>query len=147
MTGVGARNLAQIQARMPATSHRGVPSRGPGLGHAVFALGRLRTGDMNRTEAVYAEHLEARRRGGEVLWWRFEGIKLKLADRTHLTVDFAVMVASGHIEMHDVKGGRGVWTEDAKVKMKVAAAEYPFRFFVCFPRSQRDGGGWDVEAI
>ena len=58
-----------------------------------------------------------------------------------------MLTAVGAFELHDTKGGRGVWTEDAKVKMKVAAALFPFRFCVCFPRSQRDGGGWDIEEI
>ena len=35
------------------------------------------------------------------------------------------MVASGQIEVHEVKG---FWTDDALVKIKVAAAKFPFRF-------------------
>lgn len=109
------------------------------------ALGRQRDGKMNKTEARYAEHLAAEVHAGRVLWWAFEAIKLKLADNTHLTVDFAVMRADGRLSMHDVKGARAIYTEDAKVKMKVAARLFPFAFCVAFPN--KDTGGWDIEEV
>ncbi|MCX3876357.1 hypothetical protein NAH03_02450 [Stenotrophomonas maltophilia] len=40
----------------------------------VLALGRLKTGEMNKTEAAYAERLRALQAAGEVQWHRFEGI-------------------------------------------------------------------------
>lgn len=92
-----------------------------------FALGRLKAGAMNKTETSYAQHLEARKIGGDVLWYKFEGIKLRLADKTFLTPDFAVMTRDGVMELHDVKG---FMMDDANVKIKVAAEQYPFRFFI-----------------
>ena len=106
------------------------------------ALGRLKTGEMNKTEAAYAAYLERRKIAGEVAWYKFEGIKLRLADNTFLTLDFPVMLANGQMEMHEVKG---FWQDDAKVKMKVAADLYPFRFIAVRPLPKRDGGGWKVE--
>ncbi|MEN4419207.1 DUF1064 domain-containing protein, partial [Enterobacter hormaechei subsp. xiangfangensis] len=38
------------------------------------ALGRLKTGQMNKTESAYCQHLELRKHAGEVAWYRFEGI-------------------------------------------------------------------------
>jgi hypothetical protein len=111
------------------------------------ALGRLPTGTMNRTEAAYASLLEQRRMVGEVAWWKFEGIKLRLADSCFLTVDFAVMRDDGLLMMVDVKGSHGVFTDDSKVKLKVASATYPFVFFTAMPRPKRDGGGWIEEQI
>lgn len=108
----------------------------------AYALGRLKTGEMNKTEAAYAAHLEMMRRAGDVQWFRFEGVKLRLADNTFLTVDFAVMAASGLLEMIDVKGSPAIYTDDAKVKMKVAADTYPFVFKVAFPIPKKQGGGW-----
>jgi len=32
------------------------------------ALGRLKTGEMNKSEANYAKHLELRKQAGEILW-------------------------------------------------------------------------------
>lgn len=91
------------------------------------ALGRLPAGQMNKTEQAYAAHLELLKASGDVLWWKFEGLKFRLADKTFLTPDFVVMTRSGLIELHDVKG---FLMEDANVKMKVAASMYPFEFFI-----------------
>jgi hypothetical protein len=106
-----------------------------------YALGRLKLGEMNRTEAAYAQVLEAEKIAGDVQWWRFEGVKLRLADKTFLTVDFAVMVRDGTLEMHEVKG---FWEDDARVKIKVAADQYPFRFIAITgkAKAKRDGGEW-----
>lgn len=111
------------------------------------ALGRLKTGALNKTEQAYAAHLELLRAAGEILWFKFEGVKLRLADKTFLTVDFAVLRADGQFELHDCKGSKAIYTDDAKVKMKVAADIYPFAFRVAYPRSKRDGGGWLVEEV
>ena len=77
-----------------------------------------------------------------ILWFRFEGIKLRLADNTFYTPDFAVMRADGQLECHEVKG---FWQDDARVKIKVAADQYPFRFIAVTVRDKKDGGGWNVE--
>lgn len=97
---------------------------------------------MNKTEALYAALLEARKQAGEIVWFRFEGIKLRLADLTTYAPDFAVMLADNSIELHEVKGH---WQDDARVKIKVAADQYPFRFIAVRPKPKRDGGGWAVE--
>lgn len=112
-----------------------------------FALGRLKPGQMNQTERLFDVHLDGLKHHGEILWYAFEGVKLKLADSCHLTVDFAVMAADGVLEMIDVKGSPAIFSDDAKVKMKLAAKLFPFRFKVAFPIPKRDGGGWRVEDI
>ena len=111
------------------------------------ALGRLPKGRMNKTETAYAAQLELRKSAGEVAWYRFEGVKLRLAESTFLTVDFAVMLSDGQLQMHECKGSKSIFTDDARVKMKVAAEAYPFLFLVVYPRSKRDGGGWLVEEL
>src|SRR5690349_6901766 len=103
-----------------------------------FALGRLKTGQMNKTEAAYGQHLELLKRAGEVLWYRFEGFKLRLADNTFYTPDYAVMAASGQLECHEVKG---FWQDDARVKIKVAAEQYPLRFGAIKALAKKSGGG------
>ena len=109
---------------------------------ALQALGRLKAGTMNKTEAAYAATLDARRQAGEVAWFKFEGIKLRLADNTFYTPDFAVMLADGALEMHEVKG---YWQDDARAKIKIAADLYPMRFLAIQARAKKDGGGWAVE--
>ena len=116
--------------------------RGKNAAQGLYALGRLKTGERNKTEAAYEALLNAQQVAGDVLWHQFEGVKLRLADNTFYTPDFAVMRASGQLEMHEVKGH---WQEDARVKIKVAAGMYPFRFLAVRPRPKRDGGGWQVE--
>jgi hypothetical protein len=104
-----------------------------------FALGRLPTGTMNKTEAAYADHLEQQRRRGEILWFKFEALKFRLADNTFYTPDFMVLTAHSFVELHEVKG---FMTDDANVKIKVAASIYPFKFILV---RKRKGGGWDLE--
>ena len=112
-----------------------------------FALGRLKIGAMNKTEAAYASDLRDAQTQGDILWYRFEGVKLRLADNTFYTPDFAVLASDSVLEMHEVKGHRAIFQDDAKVKVKVAAEAYPFRFKVIFPRSKKQGGGWDIEDV
>lgn len=113
-----------------------------GASHHVQALGRLKAGQMNRSEEAYAGFLETLKACGDVVWYRFEGLKLRLADNTFYTADFAVMRASGQIECHEVKG---FWADDARVKIKVAAEQYPFEFIAVSPLPKKAGGGWKVE--
>lgn len=102
------------------------------------ALGRLKVGQRNKTEAAYEEVLKNRQRAGEILWYRFEGLKLRLADKTFYTPDFAVMLDNGFMECHEVKG---FWRDDAKVKIKVASEMYPFKFIAV----KKVRGGWAIE--
>ena len=108
----------------------------------MYALGRLKTGERNKTELAYEDFLRQQLAMGLVSWFRFEGVKLRLADNTFYTPDFAVMRANGQIELHEVKG---FWQDDARVKIKVAADSYPFKFIAVKPRPKKDGGGWHIE--
>lgn len=113
-----------------------------GKGGSHLALGGLKTGQLNKTEQAYADRLRALELAGEILWHKFEGIKLRLADNTFYTPDFAVLAADGVMELHEVKG---FWQDDARAKIKIAAAMFPFRFFAVKVKNKREGGGWDVE--
>lgn len=112
-----------------------------------YALGRLKTGAMNKTEAEYAKYLEELKISGDVLWYKFEGVKLRLADNTFYSPDFAVMTRNGLIELHEVKGARIIFQDDAKAKIKVASDMYPFVFIACYPVSKKKGGGWEHEVF
>lgn len=114
------------------------------MNKALYALGRLKTGQMNKTEAAYDKHLALLQHAGEIQWRKFEGLKLRLADNTFYTPDFAVMAADGVMECHEVKG---VWMDDARAKIKIAADMYPFRFFGIKVKAKKAGGGWEVEAF
>lgn len=89
------------------------------------SLGRLKAGVMNKTESNYASLLEARKKAGEILWYCFNAMNLRLADKCFYKVDFLVLTSGNELEVHEVKG---FWQDDALVKIKVAAEKFPFRF-------------------
>lgn len=94
---------------------------------------------MNKTETKYAELLEAQRRAGKILFWRYESIKFRLADRTWYTPDFYIMRPDGTIEIHETKGH---WEDDARVKIKATAEQFPELWFVAV---QWKKGEWQFE--
>lgn len=91
----------------------------------VRVLGRLKSGAMNQTERRYSEHLESRKMRGEILWFKFDCINLRLAEKTFYKPDFFVMTSDNELQVHEVKGH---WEDDALVKIKVASDMYPFLF-------------------
>lgn len=97
---------------------------------------------MNKLEAKYELVLRARMQIGEVLWYKFHAFKLRLADNTFLETDFVVMRASGHLEVHEVKG---YMLGDARAKLAIAADMYPFVFLLVREIPKKDGGGWSLE--
>lgn len=105
-------------------------------------------GVMNKTEARYAQYLDTRVAAGEVVSWKFESVKIRLAKRTWLTIDFFVWMPNGSVELHEVKGRKGnryYATEDSKLKVKFAAEEYPLWIvWIVWPAKI---GGWDQERI
>lgn len=133
-------NFAARRQNRPGRS--AIPTAPRPAGNKNFALGRLPTGMMNRTEAAYAAHLAELQHAGEILWFKFEGVKLRLADNTFFTCDFAVLSKDSVLEMVEVKG---FWQDDARVKIKVAASLYPFRFVAVTARAKKRGGGWERE--
>lgn len=96
----------------------------------------------NQTEQRYErEYLQTRLNYGDVVDWVFEGVKLRLADNTFYTPDFFV-VKNDCFEIVEVKGSYE--REDARVKWKCAAEQYPwFRFFVA--RWMGKKKGWKIE--
>lgn len=111
-----------------------------------LALGRKPKSDgssrMNKTEAEWAERLELRRVAGDLLHWSFEPIKVRLADSTFYTPDFLVVLSSGELELHEVKGAFVM--DDARVKFKVVAEHFPARLVWA---QKLKGGAWKVEEV
>lgn len=139
----GAARTEPEHLRMPEVTPSKPAARG-GM-QAMQALGRLKAGELNKTEEAYRAHLDMRRMAGEVLWYSFEPFRLNLAPKTTYTADFLVQLASGHLEVHEVKG---FWTDDARVKIKVAAKMLPVFKFVAIKRVDEGKGkapSWAVE--
>lgn len=98
---------------------------------------------MNKTEAEYAAALACDVRHGDIQWFDYEAITLKLADDCRYTPDFVVVHLDGRIEFREIKG---FWRDDAKVKIRVAARLFPWAKFVAIrKRRKSDGGGWVQE--
>jgi hypothetical protein len=89
------------------------------------ALGRMKAGKMNKTEIAYSNYLEFQKKMGEVLWYEFEPMNLRLADKCFYKVDFLVLTKEMFLEVHEVKG---FMTDDSLVKFKTAGEKFPFKF-------------------
>lgn len=104
---------------------------------------RREPGKMNKLEAEYAAQLAQMQRDGLIQHFEYEGVKLRLADKTYYTPDFFVVRADGLIEFHEVKG---FWAEHNRVKIKVAAEQkFWARFFAITKEAKKRGGGWKYE--
>jgi hypothetical protein len=96
---------------------------------------------MNKTEAAYAALLTMRGTQGEIRAWWFETVTLAIGDDCRYTPDFFVWMADGTCEFHEVKG---FWRDDAKVKIKVAAREFPL---FTFRSARKEKGQWEIQEI
>lgn len=88
---------------------------------------------MNNLESAYAEILEAQKRCGIIIDYKFEALKFRLADKTYYTPDFLVITSLG-IEIHETKG---FMRDDANVKIKVAAETFWWAKFVLVTREKK----------
>lgn len=108
------------------------------------ALGRLPKGTMNKTEAEYATILEAQKKAGEILDYKFHPMRIRLADNTYYEVDFLVLHADQTLAIHETKGG--FTSEKGQLKIKLVAEVMPwFGFFKVIKRAKKDGGGFAIE--
>ena len=98
---------------------------------------------MNKLEEDYAKELELQKLAKQIVEFKFESIKLRLANNTTYTPDFYCLLSDLTIEFREVKG---FWEDDARVKIKVAAEHYPHFQFVAIRRlAKKLGGGWEEE--
>ena len=109
----------------------------------MYALGRLPSGVMNKTETDFARELDMQLKAGQIMDWKFEVETFKLAKDCRYTPDFRVMETDRTIAFYEVKG---FWTDDARAKIKVAAQQNPmYRFIAVKKRTKKAGGGWEKE--
>ena len=114
----------------------------------TYTLGRLKQGEMNKTEKAFADHLDELKKRGLIIDYWFEAVKLKIAsNRCDYLPDFLVLRTDYRLDLYEVKGAKAIFTDDAKVKCKVCADKYPFRLYVVYPIPKKDGGGWKFEEM
>lgn len=105
------------------------------------AKGRLKEGQLNKTEKRYKDYLEAEKHAGRIKCYWFESLKVKIADGAcWYTPDFLVMRPDGTLEFHEVKACPRMFMDDAKVKVKATATNYPFKMIVVYPKKTH---GWE----
>lgn len=98
---------------------------------------RLKPAFKSRWEGQYYEHLRELQHRGDVAWFKYEGLKLRLADGSYYTPDFPQVLADGTVVIDEVKGH---WREAARVRFKSAIEQYPF----VFREVRLVGGAWDI---
>lgn len=101
---------------------------------------RVRPTYKSKWEEQYAAVLELRKAAGEVLWYKYEGLRFKLANGAMYSPDFPLVTADGTLEIHEVKGQ---WREAAKVRWKIVREQFPFVFRLVQKGKGRNAG-WIV---
>lgn len=102
---------------------------------------------MNKIEEEFAHYLTVQHAAGEVLWWAYECMKLRLADLTTYTPDFTVLYPDGSMEHIEIKAtwshGKAGWVSDARVKYKLARETFPMFWFSVYRKlPKKEGGGF-----
>ena len=101
---------------------------------------RRNTPGKNRLETAFSEYLHKLWLAGEILDYKYESAKLRLARNTFYTPDF-LAVYPDEFHIYEVKGH---WEEDARQKIKWAAQLYwYFRFFGV--QREKKSGEWLFE--
>lgn len=114
-------------------------------------------GHMNKTETRVAEYLDAQKRRGAVLAYYFDALSLRLADATYYRPDFLVLLnampgAIGEVGSFPLRiiilEAKGHWEDDARVKFKVAARQYPHFTFIAARRlKQGERPRWQLQGL
>ena len=137
--GVRSEPAKRAQDTKPSTRQTAIKEsiRNLSAGHRVSHT----FGEMNGLEKRYGAHLDIRKAVGEIISWKFEPIKLKLAQSTFYNIDFLLWMSNGSIELHEAKGH---WEDDSRVKIKVAAQLFPEFKFVAV-QWDKARGDWKFE--
>lgn len=111
----------------------------------IVAKASVTVGDRrkkNKTERAYEDlFLRPAMQAGDVVWYAFERMTFLIGNDCRYTPDFAVQLASGEMELHEVKGG--FIREDARVKFRSCAEQFPFRVILA---QLDDDGHWSRRA-
>lgn len=139
-----ARAVAEAEAKQRA---RNGGTNNPANKTTPVVTAPTRRDSLNATEARYLAHLRILQAAGEVEWiGEHESMAFRIADgkgrgkKAWYRPDFPVRVKGGALELHEVKG---FWREAARVRIKVAATAFGWRFLAV--RASRDG--WNTEVF
>lgn len=137
-----ADDLATHMARMLKSAEREPIGIVPQL--SAKPTGRLPAPKgLNKTEESYSQHLRLLHLAGDILWWGFEAMKVRIGKNCYFSPDFLVMYADSRLELHDTKGRKGKTyyaEDDSIVKARATSANFPLPMFFVFRRSD---GEWE----
>lgn len=99
----------------------------------------------NSTEKRFElEYLIPMLASGEINQYRFEAIRLKLANGHTYRCEWTAVNAAGKLVFWEVKGGRERQREAGIIQIKVAATSYPeFEFWLC----RWKAGNWTIQKV
>lgn len=100
-------------------------------------LRNVRLRKPNKTEREFALLLEARKVGGELVEYVFEGVRLLWGGGMTYTADYSARRPDGKIEIHEVKGAH-IFDRDI-VRFKGCRAEWQRWFVFQFHQRTKDG--------
>lgn len=111
----------------------------PGTGVQQGAARRAKPPAMNKTEQDFERILRARKERGEILTYKFQGMRLLWGDCMYYKADFVARGADGVTYLYEIKGGH-IWSRDL-VRFRGCRAEWtPYHFE--FELWQRKRGQW-----
>jgi hypothetical protein len=99
---------------------------------------------MNKLETAWSQELWMRQKAGDVLWYAYEALTLRLGKKCAYTPDFVVLCHDGTVWCDEVKG---FWRDDARVKIKTAAQAFPWLRFQAIQKGPKWGPVWQIEEI
>ena len=150
-----AQALAQLSAvRHPVTARLDIPEPTRPAKKAAPRI-RQNAAGLNKTEAAFQAHLQAKCAASDPRGPRSllppQSITLRLANGCRYTPDFitvqevAALDSAGYASAVCAYEVKGFMRDDAAVKLKVAAALFPWIAFHLVTRAA--GGGWNVENV
>jgi hypothetical protein len=107
------------------------------LGNPTVIIRQSTKPKLNKTEAAFLESLE--HTGHDTI--HVQAITLTLANGVRYTPDFVCTTTGGSVYAYEVKG---FMRDDAAVKIKVAAKEYPWISFCLVVKRK---GGWSHQQV
>lgn len=148
LSDLNPKYLAQAEAQLrPSAAKLATAVTVPELQPAAPAKARLRQRTkplLNRLETAFLARLEHQYQHGATIL--SQSVTLKIANGCRYTVDFMVITRREDygigIEAWEVKGPKS-W-EDGMIKLKVAAALYPW---ITFNLASGNAGTWRIQQI
>jgi len=97
----------------------------------------------NKLEQRFALHLAGLEKRGEILWWQYEPIRLRIGKGALFTPDFGALRSDSSFVFFETKGS--FTREASRVRLKAARDRYPFFEFRVARLAK--GGGWEFSDV